>query len=112
MNLFRLFKRRRDDPRLHGRWRVVRAEDPALEIGRGVEMTFSPDGTLTYSIEQADRWQIINLVYTVQGDEIVSDQPSAPAPHRTRYAFDAQGHLILTSDGARTWCTRAPTAPQ
>jgi hypothetical protein len=108
MGLFSIFKRRErgDDPRLHGQWQLVRSEDPTMEVGEGVEMQFSPDGKLTYTIKQSGSRQIMNLTYQVQGSEIVSNQPSAPAENRTRYAIDEQGQLVLESDGSRSWYRR------
>jgi hypothetical protein len=108
MGLFSIFKRRQrsDDPRLHGCWVLVRSEDPTIEIGEGVEMEFSADGKLTYTIKQSDRRQIMNLVYEVQGAEIVSNQPSAPAENRTSYAIDDAGQLVLGFGGARSWYQR------
>jgi hypothetical protein len=36
-------------------------------------------GKLTYTIKQSDHHQVMNLLYEVQGSEIVSNQLSAPA---------------------------------
>jgi hypothetical protein len=77
-----------------------------MQVGEGVEMRFSPDGKLTYAIQQARSRQIMNLAYEVQGSDIVSNQPSAPAENRTRYAIDKQGHLVLEFAGSRSWYRR------
>jgi hypothetical protein len=108
MGLFSIFKRRErgDDPRLHGLWQLVRSEDPTMEVGEGVEMQFAPDGKLTYTIRQSGSRQIMNLTYEVQGSEIVSNQPTAPAENRTRYAIDEQGQLVLELDGSKSWYRR------
>ncbi len=109
MGLFSIFKRRQrgDDARLHGRWLLVRSEDPTMDVGEGVEMEFAADGKLTYTIKQNDRRQIMHLTYNVQGAEIVSNQPSAPAENRTRYGIDDQGELLLEFEGSRAWYRRA-----
>ena len=108
MGLFSIFKRRErgDDPRLHGHWHLARSEDPTMEVGEGVEMQFSPDGKLTCTIKQSGSRQIMNLTYEVQGSEIISNQPSAPAENRTRYAIDEQGQLVLELGGSRSWYRR------
>jgi hypothetical protein len=108
MGLFDRLKHRRrgDDPRLHGHWTLVRYEDPAMDVGNGVEMYFSADGNLTYTINQGDRRQLMKLTYEISGSEIISNQPSAPAETRTRYTFDGKGQLVLELDGSRTWYQR------
>jgi hypothetical protein len=97
-----------DDPRLHGRWEIVRTDDPSMELDEGVELQFSPDGSLKYVIKQAGSRQVMNLTYEVQGSEIISNQPSAPAENRTKYAFSDDGQLVLELHGARSWCRRIP----
>jgi hypothetical protein len=77
-----------------------------MEVGEGVEMDFAPDGKLTYTIRQSGSRQIMNLTYEVQGSEIVSNQPSAPAENRTRYMIDDQGQLVLRFGGSRSWYQR------
>ena len=84
----------------------MRSDDPSMEVGDGVEMEFAADGKLTYTIKQSDRRQIMNLMYEVRGAEIVSNQPSAPAENRTRYAIDDEGQLVLESEGSRSWYRR------
>src|SRR5688572_28410674 len=108
MRVFGIFKRRSrgDDARLHGRWLLVRSDDPTMEVGEGGEMEFSADGKLTYTIMQGDRRQIMNLTYEVQGSELVSNQPSAPAENRTRYHIDGAGQLVLNFGGSNSWYRR------
>ncbi len=69
------------DPRLLGRWVLIRTEDD-IDTGEGVTAEFWPDGSLIYAIHQADRGQIMRLTYRVESDELVTDQPSAPRPER------------------------------
>jgi hypothetical protein len=109
MGLFSIFTRRQrgDDPRLHGRWVLVRSDDATIEVGERVEMEFSADGKLTYAIRQRGCRQIMNLTYQVQGSEIISNQPSAPAENRTRYEIDDEGQLVLEFGGGRSWYRRA-----
>jgi hypothetical protein len=77
-----------------------------METGEGVEMEFSHDGKLTYTIRQPSSRQIMNLTYEVQGAEIVSNQPSAPAENRMRYEIDGQGQLVLEFGGSQSWYRR------
>lgn len=89
---------------LVGRWRLIRTEGPANF--EHVTMDFRPDGTLQYSIELADRHQIINLTYSISGDIIISDQPSSPGEERTRFALRPDGTLELDHEGTRSWYER------
>jgi hypothetical protein len=89
---------------LVGRWRLVHTEGPANF--EQVSMEFHPDGTLQYSVELADRTQIMNLTYSVSGDLIISNQTSAPGEERTRFTFGADGRLELNHEGTRSWFER------
>jgi hypothetical protein len=89
---------------LLGCWQLVRSEPEA--DGKGVEMEFRPDGELQYRIDAGDRWQIMRLTYRVEGDVIVTDQPSAPREERTRFTLLDDGSLLLKLRGSRTWYRR------
>ena len=47
-----------------------------MEIGGGVTMTFTEDGKLVYVIHQKDSKQIMNLLFSVEGNHLVTNQPS------------------------------------
>jgi hypothetical protein len=89
---------------LVGRWRLVHTEGPANF--EHVTMEFGPDGSLQYSIELPDRIQIMNLTYSVSGDVIITNQPSAPGEERTRFALGTDGRLELNHGGTRSWFER------
>ena len=86
---------------LVGRWRLIRSEAPGPS--QSVILEFSPDGALTYSIRLPDRTQILNLTYKVDGNNILSDQPSAPRKESTRFSIDSKGVLELEKSGERSW---------
>jgi hypothetical protein len=90
---------------LVGRWRLVRTE--AQGPSQSIILDFSPDGALTYSIRLPDRTQILNLTYEVDGDIILSDQPSAPRKESTRFSIDSEGVLELEKSGERSWYEQA-----
>ncbi len=77
-----------------------------METGDGVTMTFTEDGKLVYVIHQKDSKQIMNLVFRVEGNHLVTNQPTHPREERTRFLFDAEGNLILDYDGNRSWFSR------
>jgi hypothetical protein len=65
-------------------------------------MTFTHDGTLIYDIHENNKLQRMNLVYRIDGDTIISDQPSHPQEQRTRYRLESDNKLILEFEGQRT----------
>jgi hypothetical protein len=67
-----------------------------------VEMEFLSNGLLVYAVELPDRWQIIQLTYRVDGDTLITDQPSAPREERTRYRVTSDGSLVLEFGGRET----------
>ena len=89
---------------LIGTWVLVRTESDD-DIGKGVTMEILEDGQLTYSIDQGDSIQIMKLVYRVEGDTLVTDQPSIPWEHSTRFWFE-QEMLVLEDEGRRSWFKR------
>jgi hypothetical protein len=71
-----------------------------------VTMTFTKDGTLIYDIHDNGKLQRINLTYRINGDFIISDQPSHPQEQITRYRFDDANRLILEFDGQTSFFIR------
>jgi hypothetical protein len=72
------------DQRFLGRWKLFHNEG-GTEIGEGVTMTFTEDGKLVYVIDQKDSKQIMNLVFRVDGDHLVTNQLSNPREEKTRF---------------------------
>ncbi len=48
----------------------------------------------------------MNLLFRVDGDHLVTNQPSQPQEERTKFSFDAEGNLILDYDGNKSWFAR------
>lgn len=85
------------DERLLGKWRSDREttrEDVTLE--------FSEDGSLTYTIHAEVAEQRMFLRFRVEGDVIITDQPSAPREEKTKYEIAPDGKLVLTHQGEAT----------
>lgn len=94
--------------RLLGCWHLISHD----ETDADVDMEFVSDGRLTYAIDGGDRWQVMRLTFRVEGNTIVSDQPSAPREERTRFRFGTDGSLILEQNGSETRFRRGqPRAP-
>ena len=51
-----------------------------------VNIEFTEDGRATYTIIAEDSYQIINLTYTVEGNIIVTNQPSNPNIEHTEFS--------------------------
>jgi hypothetical protein len=81
-----------DKGNLVGLW-VTDPDDLASlsEYGR-VSMDFRPDGQLVYTIFPEGKRQVMLLVYRIQGDFLVTDQPSSPREERTR--FEIRGDTL------------------
>ena len=85
-------------PVLLGCWQLVRSADDPSEPA---EADFRADGQLFYSVLSGDRWQVMKLLYEVDGEVLVTDQPSSPRKERTRFAFGGDGMLMLEFVGVR-----------
>jgi hypothetical protein len=84
---------------LLGKWKSD-PNDPTTQLNyAGVTQTFHDDGRLVYVIHSPDKDQVIRLVYEIVGDELVTNQASAPGEHRTKFSFDERGRLILEDSG-------------
>ena len=76
-----------------GEWRQVKP-DPAPEC---VTISFEQAGRLTYTVHGGTIQHIL-LTWRIDGDQIITDQPSAPAEETTRFRFAAPDRLILERD--------------
>ncbi|MDB4940248.1 MAG: hypothetical protein JWO40_673 [Candidatus Doudnabacteria bacterium] len=64
-----------------------------------VTMNFQADGKLTYSTSEGDKNQYIFLTYQIEGDYLVTNQPSAPREERTKIKLTNDGKLHMLYDG-------------
>lgn len=85
---------------LLGRWRLAGA-DPALDFAPGVVMEFREGGRLVYHIEAAGQRLAVDLVYSVRGDLLETDNPDAPHRASARILHGAADTLLLDFSGAR-----------
>jgi len=73
-----------DQNELIGTWKI---EVPSGAYG-DVAMSFDKGGGLRYSTHENDKEQIIILSYRLEGEVLVTDQPSAPRQERTRVVIE------------------------
>ena len=61
---------------------------------------------LIYVIHQNKSKQIMNLVFSVEGNHLVTNQPFQQQEEKTKFSFDVAGNLVLDYDGNKSWSTR------
>src|SRR3954468_13099431 len=110
IELRRIFKRRYQrwsgpPNALIGCWQLVRSDEKPFEPA---EAEFLEDGRLNYSVLSEDRWQIMKLRYRIEGDVIVTNQPSAPREERSRFTLESDGTLTLELGGEQSRFRRGP----
>lgn len=93
MNFTRIWKRQNKiitHEQLIGKWHMIHAEGN-MEPNDNVTMRFDKDGRLTYTYHLEDKDQIIFLTYFLDGDNIITDQPSDPRKQTTKASLDPEG---------------------
>ncbi len=50
-----------------------------------ITMEFTKDGKLQYTIEQRDKKQKIFIIYKIEGNILITDQPSHPREEKTKF---------------------------
>lgn len=90
---------------LQGTWRLFRA-DPSLDFAPGVRMEFAAGGVLRYHIDVAGSDQVVDLLYRVDGNTLLTE--NVIAPHSTTVKFAREGEDVLALDfgGASAWLLR------
>ncbi len=85
--------------KLLGEWNVDPSDKGAIAELGDVTMVFGDGGELTYTIHTPTKRQIMLMRYRVDGDVIMSQQPSAPREERTRFSIADDGILTLEFGG-------------
>jgi hypothetical protein len=89
---------------LVGKWISADADKNAGEPRTSLE--FRDDGTLTYTIHgTGGKEEIIRLTFTVDGEYLITDQPSRPSVEKTRATL-LDGKLCLDYEGHVTCYTK------
>ena len=84
---------------LIGVWHTDPEDVQALESYGRVRLNFTKDRRLVYTIHADGKDEIILLSYRVEGQFLVTDQPSQPNEERTRFSITPDGSLILHYEG-------------
>jgi hypothetical protein len=81
--------------------------DPAAAERYGnIRLEFRTDGTLFYTIVDSAKHQTAVLSFRVEGDILITDQPSAPREHRTHFEIAPDGRLFLDDDQGGAYYVR------
>jgi hypothetical protein len=90
-----------------GCWELE-STSPKTDFGERVQVQFDPEGRLIYGSLSADRWQVMFLTYRCDGDQLVTNQRSAPKEETTPFCVAADGSLRLTFAGTERAFKRVP----
>ena len=90
------------DTGLIGIWNSDLNDEATKNSIGDVTINFKVDGSLIYDIREGDKLQRMNMTYRINGDTIISDQPSHPQEQRTKYKLENSDKLILEFEGTAT----------
>jgi hypothetical protein len=91
-----------------GTWHSDPTDGAGVQSYGNVTLKFGADGTLLYMVHQADKDQVIRLMFRVEPGFIITDQPSQPRPEKTTYEFTQDGKLVLAFGGEKSRYIRVP----
>ena len=104
-----LIQNKNMETELIGTW-ISDMNDLATKNNIGnVRMTFTIDGKLIYEIHEAKKLQKMFMIYRINGDTIISDQPSEKTEQITKFKFINKDRLILEFEGLKTFYNRRLT---
>ena len=93
------------DEQLLGRWKAETGSPYHVAV-----QEFFPNGMLLYATRQGGQTAVLELTYRVDGQYLVTNQPSAPREERTRILIDDAGRLVVGEGNSATTFVRAPLA--
>jgi hypothetical protein len=84
---------------LLGQWYSDLTDEKTHNSIGDVKITFTKDGKLIYEIRETEVLQIINMTYLVNGNTLITDQPSHPKIEKTEFLLIDGKTLVLTFNG-------------
>jgi hypothetical protein len=75
------------------------SDETALAEYGHATIEFREDGFLKYTIHGYETDEVILLSYRIDGNQLITDQPSKPKTERTEFSFSDDGLLLLYFDG-------------
>lgn len=90
---------------LLGKW--LSESDTSGINAQVIMLEFGNDNTLTYTIHSRNKKEIILLTYRIDGDYLVTDQPSEPREEKTRATLRGK-RLCFNYEGQLTYYLKQP----
>jgi hypothetical protein len=84
-----------ESAQLLGTWRTDPNDQWSLRTYGEVSLRFEKGGALVYTVHLPNKDQIMRLTYRVDGNILVTDQPSSPREERTEFSFTPDGRLAV-----------------
>lgn len=82
--------------RILGNWALDPSDAKAKQAFGDIGLTFNKDGTATYLINTDDnKQQAILLTYKIEGDKLITDQPTHPKKETSKFLFNKDGTLTI-----------------
>ena len=81
-----------------GKWRSDPDDPEAIATYGDVSLDFTRNGGLVYTIHVEGKREIMLLTYRIDGDLLITDQPSSPREERTRFKITCAGKLVLHNE--------------
>ena len=80
---------------LLGFWRTDPADEWSLREYGDVSLRFEKGNKLEYTVHLPNKDQTVQLSYRVDGNWLVTDQPSLPREERAEFFFSSDGRLAI-----------------
>jgi hypothetical protein len=103
-----MFGKKGIDQRLLGKWRIDPTDEPSIQMYGDIEMDFDARGNLKYAIASDAGQQVMLMTWRVEGNCIVTDQPSHLREERSLFELSPEGVLTVAFGGVSTRFLRAP----
>ena len=87
---------------LVGAWVTDPSDENSISTYGRVRLEFTQGGKLIYTIHAQGADQTILMTYRIDGDQVVTDQPSRPLEKRTRFTIRPDGKLCLLFEGVES----------
>ena len=84
--------------RIIGKWRIDPKDEKAIELSGNISFEFKKSGELIYTIADPDKKSIINMTYKIEGNKIITDQPSAPRKQETPFKLKGDTLELIFAD--------------
>ena len=96
------------DAFLMGKWRLDPSDLKSLEEFGETGLEFKPDGSLVFTwFVGKGRRQIAFLTYRLDGQWLITNQPSSPREDRVIAEISSKNGLVLDRDGFRSFYVRS-----